>query len=131
MKWPAKRITESSTKSFGMYEKAIPLMAEGVDVIHLEVGMPSFDTPAHIKEAVKRALDHGQVHYSDFRGIQKFREALAEKVMERNNINADAEEILVCSGLTHAAFAICMAAIDAGDEVIVLEPFYPQHVNKS
>ena len=130
MKWPAKRITESSTKSFGMYEKAIPLMAEGVDVIHLEVGMPSFDTPAHIKEAAKRALDHGQVHYSDFRGIQKFREALAEKVAERNHIAVDADEILVCSGLTHAAFAICMAAIDAGDEVIVLDPFYPQHVNK-
>ena len=130
MKWPANRISESSTKSFGMYEKAMPLMARGVDVIHLEVGMPSFDTPAHIKEAAKQALDQGQVHYSDFRGIQKFREALADKVREKNNIEADAEEILVCSGLTHAAFAICMAAIDPGDEVIVLDPYYPQHVNK-
>ena len=130
MRWPAKRITESSTKSFGMYEKAIPLMEQGIDVIHLEVGMPSFDTPAHIKEAAKQALDQGQVHYSDFRGVQKFREALAEKVAERNHIAVDADEILVCSGLTHAAFAICMAAIDTGDEVIVLEPFYPQHVNK-
>ena len=130
MKWPAKRITESSTKSFGMYEKAIPMMEQGIDVIHLEVGMPSFDTPAHIKEAAKQALDDGQVHYSDFRGLQKFREALAEKVAERNHIPVDAEEILVCSGLTHAAYAICMAAIDAGDEVIVLDPYYPQHVNK-
>ena len=130
MKWPAKRITESSTKSFGMYEKAIPMMEQGIDVIHLEVGMPSFDTPAHIKEAAKQALDDGQVHYSDFRGVQKFREALAEKVAERNHIPVDADEILVCSGLTHAAYAICMAAIDAGDEVIVLDPYYPQHVNK-
>ena len=130
MKWPAKRITESSTKSFGMYEKAIPMMEQGIDVIHLEVGMPSFDTPAHIKEAAKQALDEGQVHYSDFRGLQKFREALAEKVFERNYIEAGADEILVCSGVTHAAFAICMAAIDSGDEVIVLEPYYPQHVNK-
>ena len=130
MKWPAKRITESSTKSFGMYEKAIPMMEQGIDVIHLEVGMPSFDTPAHIKEAAKQALDDGQVHYSDFRGVQKFREALAEKVAERNHIPVDADEILVCSGLTHAAYAICMAAIDDGDEVIVLDPYYPQHVNK-
>ena len=113
-----------------MYEKAIPMMEQGIDVIHLEVGMPSFDTPAHIKEAAKQALDEGQVHYSDFRGLQKFREALAEKVFERNYIEAGADEILVCSGVTHAAFAICMAAIDAGDEVIVLEPYYPQHVNK-
>ena len=130
MKWPAKRITESSTKSFGMYEKAIPMMEQGIDVIHLEVGMPSFDTPAHIKEAAKQALDDGQVHYSDFRGVQKFRDALAEKVAERNHIPVDADEILVCSGLTHAAYAICMAAIDDGDEVIVLDPYYPQHVNK-
>jgi len=130
MKWPAKRITESSSKSFGMYEKAIPMMAEGIDVIHLEVGMPSFDTPTHIKEAAKRALDEGQVHYSDFRGTQKLRDALVEKVGERNNIAVDAEEILICSGLTHAAFSICMAAIDAGDEVIILEPYYPQHINK-
>ena len=130
MKWPAKRITESSTKSFGMYEKAVPMMEQGIDVIHLEVGMPSFDTPAHIKEAAKQALDAGQVHYSDFRGLQKFREALAEKVWERNHIEVDAEEILVCSGLTHAAFAVCMAALDEGDEVIVLDPYYPQHVNK-
>ncbi len=130
MKWPAKRITESSAKSFGMYEQAIPLMEQGIDVIHLEVGMPSFDTPAHIKEAAKQALDDGQVHYSDFRGLQKFREALAEKVFERNYIEAQADEILVCSGVTHAAFAICMAALDEGDEVIVLDPYYPQHVNK-
>ena len=130
LKWPAKRITESSTKSFGMYEKAIPMMEQGIDVIHLEVGMPSFDTPAHIKEAAKQALDDEQVHYSDFRGLQKFREALAEKVWERNHVEADAEEILVCSGVTHAAFAICMAALDEGDEVIVLDPYYPQHVNK-
>ena len=130
MKWPAKRITESSTKSFGMYEKAIPMMEQGIDLIHLEVGMPGFDTPAHVKEAAKQALDDGQVHYSDFRGLRKFREALAEKVRERNHIEVDAEEILVCSGLTHAAFAVCMAALDQGDEVILLEPYYPQHVNK-
>ncbi|MXW19390.1 MAG: pyridoxal phosphate-dependent aminotransferase, partial [Gammaproteobacteria bacterium] len=59
MKWPADRIVQSSEKSFGMYEEALPLMAQGIDVIHLEVGMPSFDTPAHIKEACKAALDSG------------------------------------------------------------------------
>ena len=130
MKWPANRISESSTKSFGMYEKAMPLMQKGVDLVHLEVGMPSFDTPSHIKEATKKALDDGLVHYSDFRGTQKLREALVEKVGEINNISVDIEEIIVCSGLTHAAFAVGMAALDEGDEVIVLEPYYPQHINK-
>jgi aspartate aminotransferase len=130
MKWPANRISESSKKSFGMYEKAAKLMAEGIDVIHLEVGMPSFDTPQHIKDATKEALDQGKVHYSDFRGVGHLREALAEKVRRFNKIDVTADEILVTNGLTHASYAALMAAIDEGDEVILLEPYYPQHINK-
>ena len=59
MKWPAKRITASSPKSFGMYEKAAKLAAGGADLIHLEVGMPSFDTPPNIKDATIAALQRG------------------------------------------------------------------------
>jgi len=130
MKWPANRISESSKKSFGMYEKAAKLMAQGVDVIHLEVGRPSFDTPTHVKEATKKALDDGLVHYGNFFGEQKFRDALVEKLARYNHINATADEIVVTGGLTHGAYATCMAAIDPGDEVILLEPYYPQHINK-
>ena len=130
MKWPADRIVQSSEKSFGMYEEALPLMAQGIDVIHLEVGMPSFDTPAHIKEACKAALDGGMVHYGDFLGNEPFRRALAEKLAARNGITAAPNEILVTSGLTHGAYVTCMAALDPGDEVMLLSPFYPQHVNK-
>ncbi len=130
MKWPADRIVKSSEKSFGMYEEALPLMARGVDVIHLEVGMPSFDTPAHIKEACKAALDSGMVHYGDFLGNEPFRRALAEKLAARNGIEAALNEILVTSGLTHGAYVSCMAALDPGDEVMLLSPYYPQHINK-
>lgn len=130
MKWPARRIVESSPKSFGMYEQAGKLMASGVDLIHLEVGRPSFDTPAHIKEATKRALDEGKVHYGEFPGELRFRQALAEKLQRVNNIAVTPDEIVVTSGLTHSAFAVCLAAIDPGDEVILLEPYYPQHINK-
>ena len=130
MKWPADRITQSSEKSFGMYEEALPLMARGIDVIHLEVGRPSFDTPAHIKEACKAALDGGMVHYGDFLGNEPFRRALAEKLAARNGIDAAPNEILVTSGLTHGAYITCMAALDPGDEVMLLSPYYPQHVNK-
>ena len=130
MKWPADRIVQSSAKSFGMYEEALPLMAQGVDVIHLEVGMPSFDTPAHIKEACKAALDSGMVHYGDFLGNEPFRRALAEKLAARNGIEAALDEILVTSGLTHGAYITCMAALDPGDEVMLLSPYYPQHINK-
>ncbi|MDE0680937.1 MAG: pyridoxal phosphate-dependent aminotransferase [Gammaproteobacteria bacterium] len=130
MKWPADRIVQSSEKSFGMYEEALPLMTQGVDVIHLEVGMPSFDTPAHIKEACKAALDSGMVHYGDFLGNEPFRRALAEKLAARNGIEAARNEILVTSGLTHGAYITCMAALDPGDEVMLLSPYYPQHINK-
>ena len=130
MKWPADRIVQSSEKSFGMYEEALPLMAQGIDVIHLEVGMPSFDTPAHIKEACKAALDSGMVHYGDFLGNEPFRRALAEKLAARNGIEAALNEILVTSGLTHGAYVSCMAALDPGDEVMLLSPYYPQHINK-
>ena len=130
MKWPADRITETSPKSFGMYEHAIPMMARGEDLIHLEVGRPSFDTPQHIKDATKQALDDGLVHYSDFAGNLNFREALAKKLREQNGIDANPDEILVTNGLTHAGYVACMAALDPGDEVVLLEPYYPQHVNK-
>lgn len=130
MKWPAARITNSSAKSFGMYEKAIPLMAQGIDLIHLEVGRPNFDTPQHIKAATKQALDNGIVHYGDFQGEPDLREALSDKLTRVNGIDATPDEILVVSGVTHGAYATCMAALDPGDEVIVLEPYYPQHINK-
>jgi aspartate aminotransferase len=91
-------------------------MAEGKDVIHLEVGRPSFDTPLHIKEAAKKALDDGLVHYGDFSGEPVLRQALADKLKSYNKL--------------HAAYAVFQAALDEGDEVILLEPYYPQHINK-
>lgn len=130
MKWPANRISQSSPKSFGMYEKAMTLMAEGKDVIHLEVGRPDFDTPVHIKEATKKALDDGIVHYGDFAGDLKLRQALSDKLRSFNELDVSPDEIIVTNGLTHAAYAVFMAALDDGDEVILLEPYYPQHINK-
>ncbi len=130
MKWPADRISKSSPKSFGMYEKAIPLIAQGKDLIHLEVGRPCFDTPLHIKEATKQALDDGIVHYGEFPGELKLRKALADKLKRYNKIDFSPDEIIVTNGLTHAGYSVCMASLDEGDEVILLDPYYPQHINK-
>ncbi len=130
MKWPADRISNSVEKSFGMYDKASELEKSGADLIHLEVGRPNFDTPAHIKQTTKDALDAGKVHYGEFPGELHFRQAIAEKLLRDNKIDAGVDEILVTSGLTQNVFAVCMAAIDPGDEVLVLDPYYPQHVAK-
>lgn len=131
MKWPAQRLAAGSKKSFGMYDEAAKLEATGADLIHLEFGRPHADTPAHIKQATKDALDAGVVHYGDFRGTLSFRQALAKKLSDFNKLDYGVDEILVTNGLTHASFAAFMAAVDPGDEVILLDPYYPQHIGKT
>lgn len=113
-----------------MYEKAAKLAASGAELIHLEVGMPSFDTPDNIKAATIAALEAGQVHYGDFRGNISLRRAIARRLAAFNALKVTEDEIVVTNGLTHASYAVFMAAIDPGDEVILLEPYYPQHINK-
>lgn len=127
MEWPAKRMATQTGKGFGMYETAAALAADGADIIRLEVGRPAFDTPLHIKAAAKQALDDGIVHYGDLQGSAALREALAAKLSRYNGLEFSADEILVTNGLTQAAFATFMAGLNDGDEVIVFEPFYPQH----
>jgi aspartate aminotransferase len=130
MRRVARRISQTSAKSFGMYETAARLADEGLDLIHLEVGRPHADTPAHIKQATIAALNAGKVHYSDPRGTRELRETLAAKLRERNAIQVGAQDVLVTNGVTHAAFLTFMATLDRGDEVILLQPHYPQHVGK-
>ena len=130
MKWPATRISSSAPKSFGMYEKAVRLFGDDPNVIHLEVGRPDFDTPAHIKAATIAALEAGKVHYGEFAGETDLRKAIADDVRKRNGIEATEHNVIVTNGLTHASFAVMLAAIDPGDEVIILEPYYPQVINK-
>jgi len=126
----ARRITQTSKKSYGMFAKAAAMAKDGRDLIHLELGQPVHDTPEHIKQAAIRALQAGEVHYSDLQGIPQLREALAAKVREYNRIGVSASEILVTNGLTQASFAAFMALLDEGEEAILLEPYYPQHVGK-
>jgi aspartate aminotransferase len=124
----SKRITTSSKKNYGMFAKAAAITDR--DLIHLELGSPVHDTPQFIKDATILALNAGKVHYGDLRGEQALRSALATKMADRNDMTVTAEQILITNGLTQASFAAFMATIDPGDEVILLEPYYPQHVGK-
>lgn len=129
MSYLADRITRSPEKSYGMAARAAAM--QGDDIIYLAIGRPCHDTPAFIKEATIRALRAGEVHYSsDFRGELPLRSALAQKLRTFNGIEASADQVLVTNGLTQASFAAFMATIDPGDEVILLDPYYPQHVGK-
>ncbi|WP_276152650.1 MULTISPECIES: aminotransferase class I/II-fold pyridoxal phosphate-dependent enzyme [unclassified Sulfitobacter] len=125
---PARRITDTSPKNFGMFAKAIGM--EG-DLIHLELGMPAEDTPQHIKDATIAALQAGHVHYSDLQGIPELRSAIAEKLRRQNGLDLLPDEVIVTNGLTQASFAAFMAFLDEGDECLLLAPYYSQHVGKA
>ncbi|MGC6328337.1 pyridoxal phosphate-dependent aminotransferase [Rhizorhabdus sp. FW153] len=124
----ATRITGTSKKSYGMYEQALRIDAD--DLIHLELGRPVHDTPAPIKDAAIQALRDGHVHYGDMMGERGLRSALSVKLRDFNAIDASPDEILITNGLTQGSFAAFMALVNPGDEVILLDPYYPQHVGK-
>lgn len=126
----AKRITGTSKKSFGMYEKAARMGGDTSDLIHLELGSPHADTPDLIKKATVDALMRGDVHYSDLRGLSALRRALAAKLQQQNALDVTEDEVIVTNGLTHGSFAAFFALLNEGDEVILLAPYYPQHVGK-
>tara|TARA_R110002051_G_scaffold67814_4_gene122493 strand:+ start:23305 stop:24471 length:1167 start_codon:yes stop_codon:yes gene_type:complete len=128
MKHLAHRITGTSKKSFGMYARAA---ASGRDnLIHMELGKPYADTPRHIKDATIAAIEAGKVHYSDLPGIRPLREAIVAKLARQNALQVSSDQIVVTNGLTHGSYAALMAFVDDGDEVILLEPYYPQHIGK-
>jgi len=106
-------------------EKVRKLEAEGIEVIHMEIGRPDFDTPTHIKEAAKKALDEGFVHYTSSYGIKQLREAISEKLFRDNGIEVDSEkEIIITTGTSEAIFISIMATLNPGDEIIIPEPMF-------
>lgn len=126
----ARRVTRTSKKDYGMFAKAAGINDPARDLIHLELGRPYQTTPAHIVEATVNALRAGEVHYSDLPGLPEFRAAIAQKLNSYNGMNVGPQDVIVTNGLTQASYAAFMALIDDGDEVILLEPFYPQHLGK-
>ncbi|WP_341232830.1 aminotransferase class I/II-fold pyridoxal phosphate-dependent enzyme [uncultured Sulfitobacter sp.] len=125
---PARRITDTSPKNFGMFAKAVGMPE---DLIHLELGMPAEDTPQHIKDATIAALQAGAVHYSDLQGLPELRSALATKLRDQNKLDVTADNVLITNGLTQGSFAAFMAFLDDGDEALLLVPYYPQHIGKA
>ncbi|MBU8848953.1 MAG: pyridoxal phosphate-dependent aminotransferase [Desulfobacterales bacterium] len=111
-----------------VFEEVLRREQKGEKIIHLEVGRPDFDTPDHIKEACKDALDRGQVHYTSNYGLPELRKAVAKKLQVENNIKYDPEtQLIITSGVTEAIFMGMMALLNPGDEVLVLTPCFPAY----
>lgn len=118
-----KRIRFSGIRN--VFDKVGELERRGKRIFHMEIGRPDFDTPSHIKEAAKRALDEGFVHYTPSLGIPELREAIAQKLSRDNGLNIDPEkEIIVTLGASEAVFLSMIGLLNPGDEVLVPEPMF-------
>ncbi len=110
-------------------DKARALETQGKSVIHLEIGEPDFDTPAHIIQSAQRALAEGQTHYGPNRGVLLLRQAIANKLAEENGISADPEqEIIVTVGAAEALLMSFIGLLNPGDQVIIIEPAFINYV---
>ena len=128
----ASRISQvTPSLTLAISAKAKAMKAEGLDVCSFSAGEPDFDTPQHIKLAAKKALDEGKTKYGAAVGELGLRKAIAHKLQQDNNLNHQAENIIVTNGGKHSLFNFIFALIEAGDEVIIPTPYwlsYPEMV---
>ena len=122
----AGRMAQLGTESaFEVLVKARNLEARGRDVVHLEIGEPDFDTPAHIVDAAQQALTAGYTHYGPPVGLPELREAIARDVSGFRGISVDPDQVVVTPGAKPIMFYAILALAQPGDEVIYPDPGFP------
>ena len=104
--------------------KAGKMKADGVDVVSFGAGEPDFDTPAHIKDAARAALDKGVGKYTEVSGIVALRKAIASELSTVHKTSIDPDQVLVSTGAKHSLYNLFMALIDPGDEVLIPAPYW-------
>lgn len=110
-------------------ERANAMARDGIDVIHLEVGEPDFDTPACIRRAAARALEEGRTHYTHSLGMPELREAICQHYADTYGVAIDPDQVIVTAGTSPAIFMAFAALLDDGDEVIISDPHYACYPN--
>ena len=121
------RIKESPT--LAITAKAARYKSEGKDIIGLAAGEPDFDTPQHIKDAAKKAIDNGFTKYTPVSGIPSLKKAIIEKFKRDNNLEYNSNEIIVGVGGKQCIFNFCLAVLNAGDEVIIPAPYWVSYAD--
>ena len=125
----SKRIaTLSPSATMAMNQKGKDLKANGIDVINLSVGEPDFNTPDHIKEAAKKAIDNNFSFYPPAQGFPDLREAISNKFKRENNLDFSPEQIVVSAGAKNSLANVILSLIDKDDEVIVPAPYWVTYV---
>ncbi len=124
-----KRLSPSAT--LAMSQKSNEMKANGIDVINMSVGEPDFNTPDHIKEAAKKAVDDNFSRYSPVPGYVDLRKAIVEKLKNENQLEYDVTEISVSNGAKQCVCNAVLALVNPGEEVIIPAPYwvsYPEMV---
>lgn len=119
------------SQTLAMSQKSGEMKAQGIDVINMSVGEPDFNTPDHIKEAAKKAVDENFSRYSPVPGYMDLRKAIVAKLKNENNLDYTTSEILVSSGAKQSVCNTVMVLVNDGEEVIIPAPYwvsYPQMV---
>lgn len=126
MTYLASRQANLGTETaFETLAKAKELERQGKSIIHLEIGEPDFDTPLHIRDAAKKALDDGFTHYGPSAGQLELREAIAKHQTERQGYEISSDNVIVTPGGKPVMFFTIMALVEEGDEVIYPNPGFP------
>lgn len=122
----ATRVTRLGVESaFDVLVKARALEAQGRNIVHLEIGEPDFETPPHVAEAGKRAIDQGVTHYGPPQGLPEMREAAAEYISATRGIPVDPARVCVTPGAKPILYFVMLAVLEPGDEVICPDPGFP------
>ena len=124
-----KRLSPSAT--LAMSQKSNEMKANGIDVINMSVGEPDFNTPDHIKEAAKKAIDDNFSRYSPVPGYVDLRKAIVEKLKNENQLEYGVTEISVSNGAKQCVCNAVLALVNPGEEVIIPAPYwvsYPEMV---
>ncbi|MFH1768237.1 MAG: pyridoxal phosphate-dependent aminotransferase [Candidatus Omnitrophota bacterium] len=131
----SKRINSiSASVTLAISAKAKQMKADGIDVVGFGAGEPDFDTPLHIKEAAKVAIDGGFTKYTPASGTLELKTAVCKKLKEDNQLVYEPNEILISCGAKHSVFNAIVSLCSEGDEVIIPAPFwvsYPEMVKSS
>jgi aspartate aminotransferase len=114
----------SEPETLKMAKLGRELRAKGIDVIDLSLGEPDFDTPEHIKEAAKKAIDDNWSHYTPVAGYPDLREAVCVKFKRDNQLDYKPENIVVSTGAKQSLANVVLALVDDGDEVIIPTPYW-------
>ncbi len=109
--------------------RAKALQRAGVDLVQLGAGEPDFDTPAHIKDAAKAALDEGFTKYTATSGIPELKSAIAAKLLRDQAMTYGPDEIIATVGAKFALYTFCQAMLDDGDEVVIPTPAWMSYAD--